>query len=179
MSFTPLLSLNLVPLILQPFSAARLLATPSPTWTCGWESLCFQAAPRRANERAPSLCGRMEPHAVPRPRPKNNLEQMLRAAQPQPWHCFMESSIRRATGRNADLRERSSGFTIRTEEQAVEASSALAKDLQVRWQRPLLAKVLSRHRSPVPLPASDTRQTSPNSHLRLLPKAESRSFAVG
>ena len=164
MSFTPLLSLG-IPSTTPPsaFSAARLLATPSPTWTCGRGSLCSQAAPRRANERAPSLCGRMEPHAVPRPRPKNNLEQMLRAAQPQPWHCFMESSIRRATGRNADLRERSSGFTIRTEEQAVEASSALAKDLQVRWQRPLLAKVPLP--APIPCHSPCIRHQADTSHL--------------
>ena len=40
-------------------------------------------------------------------------------------------------------------------------------------------RFLSRHRSPVTLPASDTRQTPPTSHLRLLPKAEARSFEVG
>ena len=75
----------------------------------------------------------------------------------------MESSIRRATGRNADLRERSSGFTIRTDEQAIEASSALAKDLQVRWQRPLLAKVPLP--APIPCPCPCIRHQTDISHL--------------
>ena len=178
MSFTPLLSL--VPHLLQPCSACALACHSLSDVDGAAGSPCVFKRRRGAPTSVRRVCvvGWSRTRCLDRDRKTT-------------WSkCYARRS------RSLGIASWSPPFAGPQAGTPISASAraALPSAPRSRWSRPALPwqrisksagsalcwlRFLSRHRSPVPLPASDTRQTSPTSHLRLLPKAEARFFGVG